>query len=184
MLEYLKGKLVIDIGSGMTHKNPYSLINLIARNDSKNTGVNFIGIEPKVNNDKFSMVDRIRFSINNFLRILHRQIQNKNIHKDTPGEKNIIPAKAEELPFNKEVADIILSDFLVGYWIKEPDQILKILNEFCGTLKSNGQIRLYPITKFGNKFLENPQVKEFIDDNFTTERKRLLLILTKKIMSV
>jgi hypothetical protein len=31
LMNYLKGKFVIDIGSGKTHLNPYSLINVVAR---------------------------------------------------------------------------------------------------------------------------------------------------------
>src|SRR3989344_8968508 len=83
LLTYLEDRFTVDIGSGLTHENPYSLINVVARRTGKN--VIFIGIEPKVGNllGGFSKSDKLILLLDKLLSVKRTK------HVDLPAENRV-----------------------------------------------------------------------------------------------
>ena len=145
LLEFLEGKFVVDVGSGTTHKNPYSLINVVGR-DSKHD-ITFLGVEPRVGNEENNVINKAYLKYEIIGEELRRIFKGDfNRLKDRPGEKSVVAGKAEQLPVGKEKVDIILSNYLVSYLIEDEPKMLTIFKEFNDALSENGEIRLFPGT--------------------------------------
>lgn len=190
LLEFLDGKFVTDVGSGTTHENPYSLINVVAR-DSKHD-ITFLGVEPRIGTEEINNIPNrayLKYEIywEQLRRIFHGDF---NRLKDTPGEKFVVAGKAEQLPVEKEKVDVILSNYLVSYLIDNEPKMLEIFKEFYQALNTNGEIRLFPgspdiLQKLYNNSTELGKYMEanFVADPVTKSGKKVdkgTLILRKK----
>lgn len=175
LIDSLKGKFIIDVASGQTHKNPYSLINLIHQDslektdtltDADKNKIQMFGIDPKAAEFKNENED-------SFMSLLFGSGTNmftRAAQKDTPAEKSVIAGVAESLPIREGVADIILSNFFLAYWVRKPQRLLVILKEFQRTLKSGGEIRIYPTTlRFDKIINSNEELRLFVEESFTRE---------------
>ena len=184
LLQYLSGKTVADIGSGATHKNPYSLANVIIRHPEKH--IKFFGIEPKVGVQKYkSKISRRGFE-EGLMEHLNRFVVTgfSEIKRGTPAEKNVISAKAENLPIAEGKLDLLLSDYFFPLWVGDDDQALTMLMEFTKSLKLGGEIRLGPISETNdsdNSRLTNrgTPLGDFLHKNFAVHHSGHTLILRK-----
>ena len=173
LLSYLKERFTVDIGSGLTHENPYSLINVVARQTGKN--VIFIGIEPKVGNlsGGFSKSDKLIFLLDKLLSVKRTK------HVDLPAENRVVAAEFPDVHLPAGSVDVILSSSLVGRWIVDPGELLKMFKEFDQILSERGEIRLYPVDPV---LLQDNELKNFIDQRFFREQtvdKRLVVLRRK-----
>jgi hypothetical protein len=162
---YLENKIVADIGSGKTHKNPYSLINVATR-EGKN--IKFFGIDPTAGQQQEEKKEP-GFIANKTNEIVRKLFSLDKISiPPTPAEKSVIGAKAENLPIADQKVDIILSNFFVTYWIRNPQQLLEIFKEFKRVLSAQGEIRLSPVTPQYEKMLFDGKndLGIFMNENF------------------
>ncbi|MBI5470282.1 hypothetical protein HY968_03110 [Candidatus Kaiserbacteria bacterium] len=158
MLEYLQDKTVLDIGSGLTHENPYSLINIAARN--KKSNIFFMGLEPKVGgiSEKFSLAERL------WLHWSKLRTESAEKHRDTPGKNLAIAGAVPGLQLPDKSINIIISNAAVGTWITDEAALLQMFKEFNDVLTGDGEIR---IKVFFPKLFENDgPLRQFIDSNF------------------
>jgi len=150
LIDYLENKIVADIGSGKTHKNPYSLINVATR---KGKNIKFFGIDPTAGQTQKEK-KQPGFIANKTNEIIRKLFSLDKVSVPSrPAEKSIIGAKAENLPIADQKVDIILSDFFVTYWIRNSQQLLEIFKEFKRVLNVRGEIRLSPVTPQYEKML-------------------------------
>jgi SAM-dependent methyltransferase len=167
LIGYLEDKVVADIGSGKTHKNPYSLINVAT---AKGKNIKFFGIDPMAGQPQKEKKDPgfVAAKINELIRKLFSL--DKVFIPPRPAEKSIIGAKAESLPIADQKVDIILSEFFVTYWIRDPQQLLEIFKEFKRVLSVGGEIRLHSVTPQYEKMLfdKKNQLGVYMGENFTT----------------
>ena len=177
----LTGRVVIDIGSGLNHKNPYSLINVLALK------ARVIGIEPRIgylagSKQGFSRRNLIGEKIRLEIEQTIRRFTGRIVRKDVPGECNIIATVAEKLPFADGSVDIALSHFLILYWIVDPVSLLPIFEELLRVLRISGQIRV-SLSSSGHRFFEDysSEVGQLLKNRFTTTllRREGTAILTK-----
>ncbi len=142
LLDYLNGKTIVDVGSGLTHKNPYSLINEGLRD--KNRNIKYINLEPKLagkGDFKFTFKDKLAEKS----RVLIEKLDRQELFRfpEKPAKKMSVAAMAEELPFGDSSVDILLSVGLVGYWITDLNDLEKIIKEFSRVLKQKGEVRIH-----------------------------------------
>lgn len=173
LLTYLEDRFTVDIGSGLTHENPYSLINVVARRTGKN--VTFIGIEPKVGNlsGGFSKSDKLISLLDTLLSVKRTK------RVDLPAGNRVIAAEFPDVNLPAGSVDVILSRSLVGRWIVNPGELLDMFKEFDQILSERGEIRLYPVDPV---LFQNNELKNFIDQHFfrdQTADKRLVILRRK-----
>jgi hypothetical protein len=170
LLEFLEGKFVVDVGSGTTHKNPYSLINVVGRNSKHD--ITFLGVEPRVGDEENHPINKAYLKYEIIGEELRRIFKGDfNRLKDRPGEKFVVAGRAEQLPVAKEKVNIILSNYLVSYLIEDEPKILTIFKEFYEALNNNGEIRLFP----GNPdilqklFNDQTELGQYMSTNFSAD---------------
>ncbi len=172
LLKYLENKVVVDIGSGLTHENPYSLINVAAR--EKKSNILFLGIDPKVEGaaQKFSPFDR--------LGLLWYKLRSKNTEsfKDTPGQKMAIAAQVPGLPLPDKSVDVILSSAVIGTWITDPQKLLEIFKDFNEVLCEKGEIRINSF--FPKMFEEQNELGNYLREHFTIDSPGNSLVILRK----
>lgn len=177
LLDYLNqnnGKLVMDVGSGLTHKNPYSLINVVARD--KKTKAIFLGIEPRIGEgqEAFGRKDK-----RDLISAIRRR-RKERLLVGTPGQKYAIAAEVPGLALENGQVDIILSSFLIGYWITKREKLLEIFQEFWRLLREGGEIRLHPVSR--TLFERDNELGKFIKEHFVIEdTKQKKLVVMRKI---
>ena len=172
LLKSLENKVVIDIGSGLTHENPYSLINVAAR--EKKSNILFLGIEPKVGGktQKFNIGDR--------LGLLWYKLRSKDTAnlRDTPGQKMAIAAHVPGIPLPDKSVDVILSNAVIGTWVTDPQKLLEIFKDFNEVLNKKGEIRINSF--FPKMFDAENELGNYIREHFVIESPGNSLIIFKK----
>ena len=169
MVDFLRGKIVLDIGCGANLKHPFSLINIMSRNGS----FTFIGIDPQLTS-KLKLWEKIvtygQMGIDISLALIEQIMQGNfdQISLSTSSENSFIQGRGESLPIPQGNVDIILSSFYFPMWAKD---LWQTLQEMHRVLKPGGEIRLYPInTQEYTIFTDgNSRVGQFIKNNFTIE---------------
>lgn len=171
---FLDGKTIVDIGSGLTHKNPFSLINIAAGEKEKQ--INFFGVEPRLlgkGDLKFSIKDKLLEKGNVLVERLSREKLLTQYKK--PGEKKLVAALADQLPFTDNSVDILTSVGLVGYWITSKEELKSILEEFSRVLKEEGEIRISAVKPEVLEFFEHDDFKMYkYEDGFVKLVKKPL----------
>lgn len=172
MLEKLRGQCVVDVGSGLTHENPYSLINVAAREKDKD--VLFLGVEPRVGSKKgFSAYDRL------VMLALSKILSKKDTKRsDTPGKKYAIAGEVPGLALPDESVDTVLSNYLIGYWVVHPKELMPMFREFERILRVGGEVRLHPAQP--GLFQEGNELGEFIREHFEIVDERWNKIVLRK----
>lgn len=186
VIEFLKEKVTIDIGSGLTHKNPWSLMNTVLRAYPE---TKFIGIEPRVGNpighkQGFRRRNILVCQILWHLKTLGKVLTCKRIAQKTPGEHAVLSAVAQCLPVPDASIDMAISFFCIPHWIDNQDLFLKILREIERVLVVGGEMRMAPVSETWQKTMANSAtpVGQYIRSHFhaNTRSKQRLIVLTKK----
>lgn len=147
LVAFLDKRIVIDIGSGLTSQNPYSLMNVLLR---AHPTAQFIGIEPRIayphgHRQGFSRRNIAVIQLLWFLKTLRKLLAGRKIEWGTPGKNSVVAAFAQDLPCQDANVDIAVSFFCVPYWINDPDLLLKILQEIERVLVVGGEMRMAPV---------------------------------------
>jgi SAM-dependent methyltransferase len=70
------------------------------------------------------------------------------LNPKAPGLEKAIAGFANDLPFENESADLILSSWLLFAWIHDPAMLAPIFAEFHRLLKPGGRVMIYPHSKW------------------------------------
>jgi SAM-dependent methyltransferase len=149
VVDFVRRRDVLDIGSGLTHRSPYSLLNQVAR---QSDGVHrMIGVEPRSgyptgHQRGFSKRNVVQQRVTDDIRDMMRRILRWPLLKDLPGEDHVIPCDARKLPFPDGSIDQWISSFCYPWWI-DGEALAPIFREATRLLAPGGQIRLGPINK-------------------------------------
>jgi len=162
LLEYLKGKTVLDLGSGFNQFRR----DIIEKHPD--FPINIISVEPRLAIPAF------------------REISNPDhvADKTTNSVKGgSVAANWENLPFTDNSFDRVLSVFAFPYWVKNGEwgQIQKGCDEIIRITKSGGEIRLAPFT-YGNlftRYLEKKGCNYSIIDTKATVDVPLCIVIKK-----
>ena len=135
VLAELRGKVVVDVGCGLTPYLADSMFQVCRRE-----GIEFYGIDPKIGQGfRFGAFDTLKS-----LATGAKHVPNPN----APGLERAKAAFADNLPFADASVDVILSNFLLGAWIHDEETLAKIYTEFLRVLKPGGAVHLYPQPKW------------------------------------
>ena len=150
VLNELNGQKLIDIGCGLTPFTDDSMFQACRRE-----GIEFYGIDPKVNDGfRFGIFDRLKSVATG-----SRSVPNAR----NAGLEKAIPAYANDLPFENESVDMILSCWLIMSWIRSDDLLADIFQELDRILKPGGSIRLFPTNEWGRVASQNPQLATVLE---------------------
>lgn len=129
--QQLKGKVLVDIGCGLTPFIEDSMFQWCRRH-----GITFYGVDPKVKDGfRFGLFDRLKSRATGA-----RTMPDPGI----AGLDKTIATYADNLPFDDNSVDIILSCWLVLSWIRDDTMLLNTFREFDRVLKPGGSIRVFP----------------------------------------
>jgi len=160
VLRALAGKRIVDVGCGLTPYVSDSMFQICRKQ-----GIEFFGVDPK-----FAEGFRLRPWDVARIRLVGGR---GRISPNAPGLENCIGATADDLPFDDESVDMILSNFLLYAWIQDEDILENIYREFHRVLNDGGEVRIYPAPELDLERIRNTGLrqvlKEFeIRQRFTT----------------
>jgi hypothetical protein len=172
--DYLHGKCVVDIGSGLTHLVEDSLINVMAADGDESTLV--MGIDPHASGVQGNKLLEL------FARLLERSLKRKH-PDDLPGAKYAVRGEMQDVNLPEKAVDIFISNSALGLWICDPEQLLEIFKVMKYALKDDGEIRIggrtskVPIAHF----IQENELGDYIRKHFTiTRNDDIGLIIFKK----
>jgi SAM-dependent methyltransferase len=147
ILGELSGKVVVDVGCGLTPFLSDSMFQACER-----AGIQFYGIDPKIGKD---------FVFGGFDRLKSRATGSRGrLDPQAPGTERALAALADQLPFENGQVDLILSSFLLTVWIHEEAALAKIFEEFNRVLKPGGSARIYPQPKWNPRQINHRRLAE------------------------
>jgi SAM-dependent methyltransferase len=134
VLQELQGQCILDIGCGLTPYASDSMFQACYRD-----GVDFYGIDPKLAEG---------FKLGPFDRAKIMATGGGTMNHDAPGLEKGIATLADDLPFEDESVDLILSCYLLFAWIGEEDILETIFREFYRVLKPGGVVKIFPTPNY------------------------------------
>lgn len=157
VLDSLKGKTIVDIGCGLTPYITESMFQVCRQND-----VDFYGVDPKLEEGfKFGLFDKLKVMVIG---------GSGSIDANAQGLEKGIATLADNLPFEDESTDLILSCFLIYAWINDESILENIFREFHRVLKSGGEIKIYPTPHLNPLKVKSLGFSEIMSD-FDIEQK-------------
>ena len=131
VLSELKGQVIADIGCGLTPYVSDSMFQACRRK-----GISFYGIDPKLANGfKFGLFDRFK------VRVVGGE---GKIDPNARGLEKGIGTLADDLPFEDNSVDLVLSNYAMYAWINDDAILEGIFQEFHRVLKPGGSVKIYP----------------------------------------
>jgi len=147
VLRSLEGKSVVDVGCGLTPYVSDSMFQVCREN-----GIDFYGIDPKfARGFRLNALDRAKIrAVGGRGRIL----------SSAPGLEKCFGATADDLPFDDESIDLILSSFLLYAWIRDEGALANIYREFHRVLTEGGEVRIYPAPDLKVDSIRNRELRQ------------------------
>lgn len=130
-LDDLKGKKILDIGSGL---------NQLA-NELKPLGIDITSLDPFYGlsrEEREAIYKRGYEDGPEKLKEFLDQLESKD------SSSSLVAGRSEALPFNDESFDLAISHYGSPFYAKDADKIKKFFFELNRVLKSGGEARLYP----------------------------------------
>lgn len=134
VLDELEGKVVADIGCGLTPYVPNSMFQACWR-----AGVAFYGVDPKLGKGfRLGAFDRLKAAIS----------RGGRPDPSAPGADRRIAARADALPFDAGSLDLILSSWLAFVWVADEAALARVFGEWHRVLAPGGEARVYPTPRW------------------------------------
>jgi SAM-dependent methyltransferase len=162
VLSELQGQCILDIGCGLT---PYVSDSMFQACHS--AGVDFYGIDPKLAEG---------FKLGPFDRVKIKATGGGEINHDAPGLEKGIATLADDLPFDDESVDLILSCYVLFAWIGDEDVLENIFREFHRVLKPGGEVKIFPARAYDPGKIRHPGLEQIMQ-GFDVKQKFLSSIL-------
>lgn len=148
VLRDLQGQCVLDIGCGLT---PYVSDSMFQA--CHTAGVDFYGIDPKLAEGfKLGLFDRAKIMATG----------SGKINPDAPGLEKGIATLADDLPFDDESVDLILSCYVLFAWIGDEDVLESIFREFHRVLKPGGKVQIFPTPNYDVGRISHPGLRQIM----------------------
>ncbi|MBI2120881.1 MAG: class I SAM-dependent methyltransferase [Parcubacteria group bacterium] len=153
--EDLKGKIILDIGSGGA-----GFAEGVKQNKELKSRV--ISLDPNYNLETLSEENR------DLMRNAVKEINKEGL--------DAVAGLSESLPFKNESFDLIISNHAVPWHIAEDaEKVTKSIKEIIRTLKPGGEVKLHPVEEETFKLIEN-----VVGDNCSVEIKKKVLTIRKE----
>ncbi len=194
LFDYMDGKTVLFIGSTLEYERLYHILDPLKRiGDTKACLMRLIGLQPIVGAPE-PEVEKNGFSApqDDRLQIRWMFLEPPTRRAESEEKLSINEQGASSFPFADNSIDLILSSFLIPYWVDAPRDLREIFKEFMRTLRAFRQIRLYPILRYDINLLLNRETElgTYIYDCFEIHKEskriigigpeRISLVFTKK----
>jgi SAM-dependent methyltransferase len=148
VLSSLADKKIVDIGCGLTPYVSNSMFQACHK-----AGVEFYGVDPKLADGfKFGPFDNAKI----------RAVGGGRMNKDSPGLEKGIGTLADDLPFDDNSVDLLLSCYVLFAWISDEKILEKIFSEFLRVLKPGGEVRIYPAPYDRKDEIKNPDLRKLM----------------------
>jgi SAM-dependent methyltransferase len=148
VLRELQGQCILDIGCGLT---PYASDSMFQA--CHQGGVDFYGIDPKLAEG---------FKLGPFDRAKIMATGGGKMNCDAPGLEKGIATLADDLPFEDESVDLILSCYLLFAWIGDEDILERIFREFHRVLRPEGKVNIFPTPHYEPGKIKHPGLKQIM----------------------
>ena len=131
VLGELGGQRIVDVGCGLTPYVSDSMFQVCRKQ-----GIDFFGVDQKFRGDfRPGLLDVVGIrAVGGRGRICTR----------ARGLEKCFGASADDMPFEDDSVDLILSNFLLYAWIQDKRALESIYREFHRVLKRGGEARIYP----------------------------------------
>jgi SAM-dependent methyltransferase len=146
VLGELRGKRILDIGCGLTPYVSNSMFQACHK-----AGIDFYGIDPKLEQG---------FRLGAFDRAKIRATGGGKMRADAPGLERAIATAADQLPFEDESVDLILSSYLLFAWIRDEALLDSIFREFDRVLTPGGETRIFPAPHYAPGKIVHPGLQQ------------------------
>ena len=156
VLQELQGQCILDIGCGLT---PYASDSMFQA--CYKGGVDFYGIDPKLADG---------FKLGRFDRAKIMATGGGKLNRDAPGLTKGIASFADDLPFEDESVDLILSCYLLYAWIGDEDILESIFREFYRVLKPGGEVKIFPTPNYDAGKINHPGLAQIMQ-SFDVEQE-------------
>lgn len=145
-LEFLKGKKILDIGSGL---------NQFAK-DLRKYNLNLVSIDTF-----YALTPEQREEVFEELNPQNFKIVKKDLDRITKNKKDsqLVGGLAESLPFADESFDIVLAEFSLPNHAESFNQVRDFFFEIARVLKSKGEARIYPM-RFRKIYELGPDIQQ------------------------
>ena len=144
----LQGQCVLDIGCGLTPYVSDSMFQACRQAD-----VDFYGIDPKLAEG---------FKLGAFDRVKIMAAGSGAMNPDAPGLDKGLATVADELPFEDESVDLILSCYLLFAWIDDEDTLESIFREFHRVLKPGATVKIFPAPHYDAGNIKRPGLEQIM----------------------
>jgi len=161
VMQRLRGKYIVDIGSGVTHALEPSLGTRLTMEYPETT---YVCVDPRLG---FPVGHPKGFSPDLTLwgkapDALKKPIDGSRV--------KLVAASGEHLPFADRSVDVYLSCYLMPWHIKSPGALLKFFSEMHRVLKAGGEARLGPLTQEHFELLtKNPALRQYLREHFDVQ---------------
>ncbi len=153
----LGGKVLVDIGCGLTPYSSDSMFQWCRRNE-----IDFYAVDPKLTQGfKLGLFDSFKSIASGAPAALDQNIG---------GMDKAIGSYSNNLDFGDNSVDIIVSCWLVFSWLRSEKAILDSFVEFDRVLKPGGEIRLYPTPFWDNLKKSYPSINSLLE-KYTVEQR-------------
>lgn len=158
--EFLRGKKILDIGSGL---NQFAQ-DLKPENLDLTSIDAFYALTPEQREEVFEDLTPDNF-----------KILKKDLERITAEEKDshLVGGRAESLPFQDEVFDVVLAEYSMPHYAESFEQMREFFFEVARVLKSGGEARIYPMRIRPGSEVEERDIDKILSElrsqGFTTE---------------
>ena len=157
VLRALVGKRIVDVGCGLTPYVSDSMFQICRKQ-----GIEFYGVDPKF---------AAGFRVSPLDVAVIRAVGGRGrICPDASGLENCLGATADNLPFDDESVDTILSNFLLYAWIQSEDILENIYREFHRVLNDGGEVLIYPAPDLDLDRIRNNGLREVMNEFEITQQ--------------
>jgi len=148
VLRQLQGQRLLDIGCGLTPYVDDSMFQACRR-----AGVEFYGVDPKLEQG---------FTFGPFDRAMIRATGGGRVNPLAPGLDRGVAATADDLPFDDESVDLIISCYLLFAWIGNESLLAGIFGELYRVLKPGGMVKIFPAPHFATDQIRHPGLRQLM----------------------
>jgi hypothetical protein len=157
----------LDIGSGLTHQNPYSAINEVARQDPD--AGHMYGIDLRLGADigsekGFSWRNMLMDTAQGVAHDAWRLLTSRRVVRDTPARTRVLAADAKRLPFPDGAFRQVLSCYCYPFWIGDKDLPVVFGEMTRVSAPEGGQIRLFPMAEIEyHRLLDHTPISDLVE---------------------
>lgn len=155
VLAELRGRVIADVGCGLTPFVPNSMFQACHR-----AGIEFYGVDPKLDGGlRLGRFDRFKTAVNG----------GATPDPNAPGADRRVASLAGDLPFEDGSVDLMLSSFLLFVWLVDDAPLTDIFEEALRVLRPGGTLQIYPTPRWTEGRI-GPRLWELVSRRMTVRQ--------------